>query len=206
MRKRGRPKKDAIREPAKNPQTSLMDKMEEAVMKSKGKPLIYVSSTKGTMKILYEGHHFKYTFRKGQFSMFQCCFKENNRECKVKVLSDQRYVYPYEGEHIHFMQAIDKSVTSEIIEPFVPKEEIDDIEIHENREASTVAPRNNAVHVIDQQVVTPPQFEVLHYDGAVHGEFDSSNNAADTNPKENVDEFKEKIKKRLQKALMGKKK
>uniref|UniRef100_A0A1A9VHY7 FLYWCH-type domain-containing protein n=1 Tax=Glossina austeni TaxID=7395 RepID=A0A1A9VHY7_GLOAU len=108
IRKRGRPRKTDLN----SQQPKMKDKIEECVNNHPGEPAVYASTTKGTVKLIYEGHHFRYSFRKGKYSIFQCCYKENKEECKVRVVTDHKRVYPLDGEHVHFVQATDKSVTA----------------------------------------------------------------------------------------------
>ncbi|XP_067618569.1 modifier of mdg4 [Eurosta solidaginis] len=135
------------------------------------------------MKLIYESHHFRFIFRRGQYSIFQCCFKENMQECKVRVVCDQKRVYPLDGDHIHFMQATDKSVTSVVFEP------ADDIDEETVIDEYEVQVSESAAEINDLQEYTVDQIETE--DGA---------SVADTH------DFREKIKRRLQKALLGKNK
>lgn len=104
IRTRGRPKKHEATAAVKGPKQ--IKKILEAINNYPGQPILYASTTKGTMKIVHDGHHFKYIFRKGNYSIFQCCYKENKEECNVRIVTDQKMVYPLEGEHIHFVQGI----------------------------------------------------------------------------------------------------
>lgn len=171
------------------------------------------SSHTGGVKLVYEGHLFKFSFRKAEFSVFQCCFREHGEECKVRVVCDQKNVFPFDGEHVHFMQASDKSVTSSQFTPAEgivrpepktePKVEIllqktetdmdadeetetELFEIHEIEDAELVAATPPPT-----VAVTPPPIPSA-----------TTGDEADTDP----NDFREKIKRRLQKALQSKKK
>ncbi|KAH8359344.1 hypothetical protein KR093_006118, partial [Drosophila rubida] len=212
-RKRGRPK-TKIEDPS--PKLKLLDKL-KAATKNEGasKPAVYASTTKGGVKLVYEGHLFKFSFRKAEFSVFQCCFREHGEECKVRVVCDQKNVFPFDGEHVHFMQASDKSVTSSQFTPadgtisviaeattksepkveiliqnanaetdVEPEEESEVFEIHEIEEPDTIEETPAAAEEGDN-IDSPP--------AQTAGEIDPN-------------DFREKIKRRLQKALQNKKK
>ncbi|XP_036323581.1 modifier of mdg4-like [Rhagoletis pomonella] len=180
--KRGRPPKQP------RDDRRLVDKVLAAVQQGPGEPALYASTTKGGMKLIYEGHHFRFTFRRGRYSIFQCCFKENMQECKVRVVTDQKRVFPLDGEHVHFMQATDKSVTSMTFEPAGL---FDDDDSKEQEHNAAYEEGTDSTQVNESQEFLSETNEVSTVETA-----DSS----DTN------DFREKIKRRLQKALLGKKK
>ncbi|CAD6994040.1 modifier of mdg4 [Ceratitis capitata] len=188
--KRGRrpkqPKKDE----------KLVDKVLAAVQRGHGEPALYASTTKGGMKLIYEGHHFRFTFRRGTYSIFQCCYKENMQECKVRVVTDQKRVFPLDGEHVHFMQATDRSVTSMTFEPDGQLDD-DSKELEQNDTFDEYE-----IQVTDS--VQTNQLQALEFDDSqeflTEPKDDNDAVPSDTN------DFREKIKRRLQKALLGKKK
>ncbi|XP_060650881.1 modifier of mdg4 [Drosophila nasuta] len=216
-RKRGRPK-TKIDDPS--PKLKLLDKLKAATKnESASKPAVYASTTKGGVKLVYEGHLFKFSFRKSQFSVFQCCFREHGEECKVRVVCDQKNVFPFDGEHVHFMQASDKSVTSSQFTPAdgaisvvttpAPKEEpkveilvqnpsadIDVELVPEEEEESEVF----EIHEIEESVA-------METSAAAEEEGDQNETPpAPTAGEMDPNDFREKIKRRLQKALQNKKK
>lgn len=184
--KRGRPPK------LPRDDRRLVDKVIAAVRQGPGEPALYASTTKGGMKLIYEGHHFRFTFRRGRYSIFQCCFKENMQECKVRVVTDQKRVFPLDGEHVHFMQATDRSVTSMTFEPAGL---FDDEDSQEQE-------HNNAFEEYEVTETDPVQVNESE-------EFMSETNkvsTGETADSSDTNDFREKIKRRLQKALLGKKK
>ncbi|KAH8402627.1 hypothetical protein KR215_003528, partial [Drosophila sulfurigaster] len=244
-RKRGRPK-TKIDDPS--PKLKLLDKLKAATKnESASKPAVYASTTKGKsnspalsftlsslvafpmimwhnyfiggVKLVYEGHLFKFSFRKAQFSVFQCCFREHGEECKVRVVCDQKNVFPFDGEHVHFMQASDKSVTSSqftpadgaisVVTTAAPKEEpkveilvqnpsadIDVELVPEEEEESEVF----EIHEIEESVA-------METSAAAEEEGDQNETPpAPTAGEMDPNDFREKIKRRLQKALQNKKK
>uniref|UniRef100_W8BQ28 Modifier of mdg4 n=2 Tax=Ceratitis capitata TaxID=7213 RepID=W8BQ28_CERCA len=148
------------------------------------------------MKLIYEGHHFRFTFRRGTYSIFQCCYKENMQECKVRVVTDQKRVFPLDGEHVHFMQATDRSVTSMTFEPDGQLDD-DSKELEQNDTFDEYE-----IQVTDS--VQTNQLQALEFDDSqeflTEPKDDNDAVPSDTN------DFREKIKRRLQKALLGKKK
>ncbi|XP_054726142.1 modifier of mdg4 [Anastrepha obliqua] len=152
------------------------------------------------MKLIYEGHHFRFTFRRGRYSIFQCCFKENMQECKVRVVTDQKRVFPLDGEHVHFMQATDRSVTSMTFEP---DGQLDDEEFEEQD-------RNDACEEYEIQVTDSGEAnEMQTLDLDRPEEFLTGSNEVitiDATDSSDTNDFREKIKRRLQKALLGKRK
>lgn len=210
---RGRPKKGA-QEANKQP-PKIIYKIMEAVNNNPGQPILYASTTKGTMKLVVDGHHFRYSFRKGKYTIFQCCYKENREECNVRVVTDQKLVYPLDGEHVHFIQATDKSVTSL---KFSPGTDID-LEVANEPEPTVVDEAeqqisSEAQEVLDEvtpttveNVVTQPkEINVKLEKGVSQEQMEFTNDVPATAAAEDPNEFREKIKKRLQKALLGKKK
>lgn len=201
----------------------------EAINNNPGQPILYASTTKGTMKLVVDGHHFRYSFRKGMYSIFQCCYKENKEECNVRVVTDQKLVYPLDGEHVHFIQATDKSVTSI---KFTPGQESEIEEIMDAMDASdqnrpeTAAEESDVVAesqkqqrvddsnpVFTAEVLPQPRAINVKLEKGIEQEFTSEipEEATTTPPPsatmaDDANEFREKIKKRLQKALLGKKK
>uniref|UniRef100_A0A1A9WMN5 FLYWCH-type domain-containing protein n=1 Tax=Glossina brevipalpis TaxID=37001 RepID=A0A1A9WMN5_9MUSC len=219
IRKRGRPRKTDL----VSQQPKMKDKIEECVNNHPGEPAVYASTTKGTVKLIYEGHHFRYSFRKGKYSIFQCCYKENKEECKVRVVTDHKRVYPLDGEHVHFIQATDKSVTAV---KFSTGEEnlqgMNVITMSSATGAEESEPESQHIVSLDEQF---PEFahsvEDLNPDVKVEttrsetpAEYGNVSKIEDapsvteikTPSGEDPNDFREKIKKRLQKALLGKKK
>lgn len=245
--KRGRPRKD----PTTKPNKKMIHRIMEAISNHPGEPILYASTTKGTMKLVVDGHHFRYSFRKGKYTIFQCCYKENKEECLVRVVTDQKLVYPLDGEHIHFVQATDKSVTSVkfALSGEEPKQEnvttITDLQnVQSNqtggREQNTnptlivmrygeedaersglintetsvkMSPQNQeqATANMPEYIARPietnvkveniPNQDSLEYTAELPNEQVAANSDVISS-----EEFREKIKKRLQKALLGKKK
>lgn len=182
-------------------------------------PAVYASTTKGGMKLIYQGHHFKYSYRKGQYSIFQCCYKENKEQCKVKVLSDQKRIYPYEGEHVHFVQATDKSVTDNFtFEPAALQDEEpsqqqqDDITYIELQNAADVQhvtlrlPENEAVNTESYEIYETTYLKNSPEIVEANAGDDELRNMNVVDNSDDTNDFREKIKQRLQKALMSKKK
>ncbi|XP_075153188.1 pre-mod(mdg4)-T isoform X2 [Haematobia irritans] len=191
----------------------------ESIKNNPGQPILYASTTKGTMKLVVDGHHFRYIFRKGTYSIFQCCYKENKEECSVRVVTDQKLVYPLDGEHVHFIQATDKSVTAV---KFTPGQESDAEQVesavaqvqHSTEQENIVV--DDAGPVFEDNVVPlPKDLDVKLEKGIAQDQLEFT---SETPPKintpietvtaasEDANVFREKIKKRLQKALLGKKK
>ncbi|XP_022227928.1 modifier of mdg4 [Drosophila obscura] len=222
-RKRGRPKTKVAADAA--PKLKLIDKLKEATLNvAASEQAVYASTTKGGVKLIFNGHLFKFSFRKADFSVFQCLYREHGEECKVRVVCDQKRVYPYDGEHAHFMQASDKSclpsqfipgeggaIASSVkdkggkvellIRKSKPKEDEDEQEEFE-------------IHEIDDiEIDELPQVETGEQETASAA---SPDTADDKNSglvltlvkSEDVDptDFREKIKRRLQRALQNKKK
>ncbi|XP_037808008.1 modifier of mdg4 [Lucilia sericata] len=196
----------------------IVGKITEAINNHQGQPILYASTTKGTMKLVVDGHHFRYSFRKGKYTIFQCCYKENKEECLVRVVTDQKLVYPLDGEHIHFVQATDKSVTSVKFTPgeepepeFVTITDVQHIEAPVQSEQEHVT--LNIGDLIPQPIQSnvklenAPSQETLEFSSELSSEKSPEvTKSKEVTPAEDPNEFREKIKKRLQKALLGKKK
>ncbi|XP_073819462.1 pre-mod(mdg4)-T [Musca autumnalis] len=188
----------------------------EAVKNNPGQPILYASTTKGTMKLEYDGHHFRYSFRKGKYTIFQCCYKESMQECNVRVVTDQKLVYPLDGEHVHFIQATDKSVTSVKFSPGVDTEaentnEVENATAEEEQtttvELQDVVLEESTTPVYIENIVTQPKkMNVKLEKGVNQDQMEFTSETPATAATEDPNEFREKIKKRLQKALLGKKK
>lgn len=205
----------------------IIHKIMAAVNNHPGEPILYASTTKGTVKLVVDGHHFRYSFRKGKYTIFQCCYKEGKEECTVRVVTDQKRVFPLDGEHVHFMQATDKSVTSVKFAPGEDSEEaerqeflIDDAvsspkiceevqnvykddspTVDEDDDVCVVLPEKVN---IKQEANTSQEIIPIKADSPQVGSIVTL--PTSTMSAEESNEFREKIKKRLQKALLGKKK
>ncbi|KAH8407975.1 hypothetical protein KR222_006303, partial [Zaprionus bogoriensis] len=224
-RKRGRPK---TKVEDTSPKLKLLDKLKAASRnKAASKPAVYASTTKGGVKLVYEGHLFKFSFRKAEFSVFQCCFREHGEECKVRVVCDQKNVFPFDGEHVHFMQASDKSVTSSQFTPAEgivrsepktePKVEILIQKSEANADADANAEEETEaeffeIHEIEESDLaagdaTPPAaVSVTPIPVATTADEADNGDAAAGAGEIDPNDFREKIKRRLQKALQSKKK
>ncbi|ALC45336.1 pre-mod-mdg4--T, partial [Drosophila busckii] len=205
-RKRGRPK---TKIPDGLPKLKLVEKLREATKNTEAsKPVVYASTTKGGVKLVYMGHLFKFSFRKDNFSVFQCCFREHGDQCKVRVVCDQKNVFPFDGEHIHFMSAIDKSVTSSqfmpggegvVIAPKVePKNE--EAEMLKNTDSDEETELIEIQELEEADAAEAADAASAEEDGEVTAETVISRDDVDPN------DFREKIKQRLQRALQNKKK
>ncbi|KAH8264632.1 hypothetical protein KR038_011149, partial [Drosophila bunnanda] len=207
-RKRGRPRtkvEDAT------PKPKLLDKLRAATEnEANSEPAVYASTTKGGVKLIFDGHLFKFSFRKADFSVFQCCYREHGEECKVRVVCDQKRVFPYDGEHMHFMQASDKSC---LPSQFMPGESGAIATMDTSRDRKPMI-RNKAKLEESEPEIEPEEeieeFEIqeideLELDEPAAGAEEKSpakEPAAEVDP----NDFREKIKRRLQKALQNKKK
>lgn len=184
---------------------SAKEKLEELyaqALQRSSVPAMYVSTTRGSMKLNYEGHHFFFKYKRGPYTLFNCCFKENGEQCKVRVIVFNQRVYHLDGEHVHFRQAVDKSATSVAFE-------VDTVEDggESNKDADAVAQEvfNNletdestSLHAAQKQPI-----KILNSQ-AVAKPLKSSPSSV---KQEQIDpeDFKEKIKRRLQNALLKKK-
>lgn len=226
--KKGRPRKYPLNSPPKT--VKISNKIAEAINNNPGQPILYASTTKGTMKLVVDGHHFRYSFRKGKYTIFQCCYKENKEECLVRVVTDQKLVYPLDGEHIHFVQATDKSVTSVKFSPAEESEaETEYVTIAEAQEVvrsesqqDTQLDQTTTTVFVEQTMPQPLVTNVIKIEKAsaqeclgftsevINTSLVEENKPPEaktvTASTEDANEFREKIKKRLQKALLGKKK
>ena len=204
--------------------------MVETVLRNRGTPLEYVASTRGVMKIWFEGHHFKFLFRQGQYSLFQCIFKEKQEVCKVKIVSDQRFVYPYEGEHIHFMKALDKCTTGTTPRYYVEESTIDNNEPQQQMEyfqittasdatvataltlndQSTTIDKKNKARILNQEIVFSNKvFEIVTTEGDIEANEEyiaETETAVVEEDVGDIEDFRDQIRRRLQKALIKKKK
>ncbi|EDW16955.2 uncharacterized protein Dmoj_GI21945, partial [Drosophila mojavensis] len=209
-RKRGRPK---TKVDDAQPKLKLLDKLKAATEnQAASRPAVYASTTKGGVKLVYEGHLFKFSFRKAEFSVFQCCFREHGEECKVRVVCDQKNVFPFDGEHVHFMQASDKSVTSSqfmpgegIVKPAEPKPEA---KVEILLQKSTANDENVDEEEEEGEVFEIHEIEEAELSEAAADGGTEENSTAKPAQTEEVDptDFRERIKRRLQKALQNKKK
>ncbi|XP_037945156.1 modifier of mdg4-like [Teleopsis dalmanni] len=186
-----------------------MEKIHATIRENKPSRPVYASTTKGGMKLIYDGHHFRYSFRKGQYSIFQCCYKENKEECKVRVVSDQKRVYPLDGEHVHYMLATDKSVTSVMFEPDLNNDgekeakpsHLDLIQSksdeHETNVANTSVKVHNLSNVLEIEIPLNNEKESKEFI-----KINSQEEQSHFTDAENPVDFREKLKKRLQKVLL----
>ncbi|KAH8369277.1 hypothetical protein KR009_006146, partial [Drosophila setifemur] len=209
-RKRGRPKtKTAENAP---PKPKLLDKLRMATEnRAASEPAVYASTTKGGVKLMFNGHLFRFSFRKADYSVFQCCYREHGEECKVRVVCDQKRVFPYDGEHAHFMQASDKSC---LPSQFMPGESgvvsSMDTSGKDSKVGLLIKNTTKLEKVDKEEEEEAEEFELQEIDEI---ELDEP---ADTPEKEepaketlqevDPNDFREKIKRRLQKALQNKKK
>ncbi|XP_064550629.1 modifier of mdg4 [Drosophila montana] len=210
-RKRGRPR---TKVDDAQPKLKLLDKLKAATENEvASRPAVYASTTKGGVKLVYEGHLFKFSFRKAEFSVFQCCFREHGEECKVRVVCDQKNVFPFDGEHVHFMQASDKSVTSS---QFMPGESAVSVEPKPEPKVEIVLQKSVAkADAEDEEEEDGEVFEIHEIEEADANESTGTETAAGEEENSNIkptgeeidpNDFREKIKRRLQKALQNKKK
>ena len=227
--KKGRPRKYPLSSPPKT--VKISNKIAEAINNNPGRPILYASTTKGTMKLVVDGHHFRYSFRKGKYTIFQCCYKENKEECLVRVVTDQKLVYPLDGEHIHFVQATDKSVTSVKFSPaedseaepeYVTTADTQEV-VRSEPEPDNQLDQATTTVFVEQTMPQPLVTNVIKIEKATAqecleftSELVNTTSLADDNKSseaktvteltDDANEFREKIKKRLQRALLGKKK
>ncbi|XP_068152494.1 modifier of mdg4, partial [Drosophila tropicalis] len=233
-RKRGRPK-TKLPENAAAPKPKLIDKLRAATQnKAASEPAVYASTTKGGVKLYFDGHLFRFSFRKADFSVFQCCYREHGEECKVRVVCDQKRVFPYDGEHAHFMQASDKSC---LPSQFMPGESgaIAAMEKNKGQKVEFVVqqdskakeePNNDSnddaedgeetefelheIEDVDVDVEQTSEKSFLQDIGKIAPEEDNNTTSLSADApvvdEVNPNDFREKIKRRLQRALQNKKK
>lgn len=177
--------------------------------------VVYASTTKGGMKVFYNGHYFKYVFKRYDCGVFQCCYKEYNDQCSVRIIVNRNLVYPLDGVHNHFNQATDKSVTSVLIEAGETEAPYE----NEKAQFKTISQivnldENNEFMVMEVMEVKKkrdPSSSVPSENISIEEIEDSktpqrASTEENVLPKVNADDLREKIKKRLQMALMKKKK
>lgn len=185
------------------------EKLEELyaeAMRKSSVPAMYVSTTRGSMKLNYEGHHFYFKYKRGPYTLFNCCFKENGEECKVRVIVCNQRVYHLDGEHVHFRQAVDKSATSVAFEVDTVE---DCSEENKAKEADEIAQEIFNDLVKDDELATSIQssakqpIKILNSQAVAKPLKPSPQGVK----QEQMDpeDFKEKIKRRLQNALLKKK-
>ncbi|KAH8340626.1 hypothetical protein KR059_002936, partial [Drosophila kikkawai] len=209
-RKRGRPKtkvEDAT------PKPKLLDKLRAATKnEANSEPAVYASTTKGGVKLIFDGHLFKFSFRKADYSVFQCCYREHGEECKVRVVCDQKRVFPYDGEHMHFMQASDKSC---LPSQFMPGESGAIASMDNTRDRKPMIKSKTKLDDTEPEPEPEPEEEVEEFEIQEIDELELEESTAGAEEKLPVKEpaaevdpndFREKIKRRLQKALQNKKK
>uniref|UniRef100_Q86B87-22 Isoform mod1.9 of Modifier of mdg4 n=1 Tax=Drosophila melanogaster TaxID=7227 RepID=Q86B87-22 len=160
---------------------------------------VYASTTKGGVKLIFNGHLFKFSFRKADYSVFQCCYREHGEECKVRVVCDQKRVFPYEGEHVHFMQASDKSC---LPSQFMPGESGVISSLSPSKEL-LMKNTTKLEEADDKEDEDFEEFEIQEIDEI---ELDEPEKTPAKEEEVDPNDFREKIKRRLQKALQNKKK
>lgn len=135
----------------------------------------------------------------------------------MRVVCDQKNVFPFDGEHVHFMQASDKSVTSS---QFTPAEGIINTEAKPEPKVEILLEKSEA-EADGEEETDPELFEIHEIElGAdanappvavtpsIPAIADEADNGSETTPAGEIDpnDFREKIKRRLQRALQSKKK
>ncbi|XP_052834776.1 modifier of mdg4, partial [Drosophila gunungcola] len=202
-RKRGRPK---TKVEDLTPKPKLLDKLHAATLNEEAsEPAVYASTTKGGVKLIFNGHLFKFSFRKADYSVFQCCYREHGDECKVRVVCDQKRVFPYDGEHVHFMQASDKSCLpsqfmpgdSGAISSLSPNK---DTKVEQLIKTTTKLESSDAKEDEDFEEFEIQEIDEIELDEPLPDKLPAKEEEVDPN------DFREKIKRRLQKALQNKKK
>nr|AAA82988.1 mod2.2 [Drosophila melanogaster] len=196
-RKRGRPK---TKVEDQTPKPKLLEKLQAATLNEEAsEPAVYASTTKGGVKLIFNGHLFKFSFRKADYSVFQCCYREHGEECKVRVVCDQKRVFPYEGEHVHFMQASDKSC---LPSQFMPGESGVISSLSPSKEL-LMKNTTKLEEADDKEDEDFEEFEIQEIDEI---ELDEPEKTPAKEEEVDPNDFREKIKRRLQKALQNKKK
>ncbi|XP_036675001.3 modifier of mdg4 [Drosophila suzukii] len=203
-RKRGRPK---TKVEDLTPKPKLLDKLQAATLNEEAsEPAVYASTTKGGVKLIFNGHLFKFSFRKADYSVFQCCYREHGEECKVRVVCDQKRVFPYEGEHVHFMQASDKSC---LPSQFMPGDSGAISTMSSNKDTKVELLIKNTTKLEDSDAKEDEDFEEFEIQEIDEIELDEplpEKTASKEEEQVDPNDFREKIKRRLQKALQSKKK
>ncbi|XP_016992109.1 modifier of mdg4, partial [Drosophila rhopaloa] len=202
-RKRGRPK---TKVEDLTPKPKLLDKLHAATLNEEAsEPAVYASTTKGGVKLIFNGHLFKFSFRKADYSVFQCCYREHGDECKVRVVCDQKRVFPYDGEHVHFMQASDKSC---LPSQFMPGDSGAISSLTPNKDTKVEVLIKNTTKLEGSDAKEEEDFEEFEIQEIDEIELDEPIPEKPAVKEEEVDpnDFREKIKRRLQKALQNKKK
>lgn len=199
-RKRGRPK---TKVEDQTPKPKLLEKLQAATLNEEAsEPAVYASTTKGGVKLIFNGHLFKFSFRKADYSVFQCCYREHGEECKVRVVCDQKRVFPYEGEHVHFMQASDKSC---LPSQFMPGESGVISSLSPSKEL-LMKNTTKLEEADDKEDEDFEEFEIQEIDEIDEIELDEPEKTPAKEEEVDPNDFREKIKRRLQKALQNKKK
>ncbi|KAH8357152.1 hypothetical protein KR084_004459, partial [Drosophila pseudotakahashii] len=203
-RKRGRPK-TKVEDLA--PKPKLLDKLHAATLNEEAsEPAVYASTTKGGVKLIFNGHLFKFSFRKNDYSVFQCCYREHGETCKVRVVCDQKRVFPYDGEHVHFMQASDKSC---LPSQFMPGESGAISTMTTSKDTKVELLIKNTTKLEESEAKEDEDFEEFEIQEIDEIELDEPLAEKEVPAKEeevDPNDFREKIKRRLQKALQSKKK
>ncbi|XP_039493963.2 modifier of mdg4, partial [Drosophila santomea] len=200
-RKRGRPK---TKVEDQTPKPKLLEKLQAATLNEEAsEPAVYASTTKGGVKLIFNGHLFKFSFRKADYSVFQCCYREHGEECKVRVVCDQKRVFPYEGEHVHFMQASDKSC---LPSQFMPGESGVISSLSPSKDTKVELLIKNTTKLEDAGDKEDEDFEEFEIQEIDEIELDEPEKTPAKEEEVDPNDFREKIKRRLQKALQNKKK
>lgn len=130
----------------------------------------------------------------------------------MRVVCDQKNVFPFDGEHVHFMQASDKSVTSSQFMPgegiVKPAESKPEPKVEILIQKSTVSEENAEEEEEEGEVFEIHAIEEAELSEAAPDGGTEENSSAKPVQAEEVDptDFRERIKRRLQKALQNKKK
>ncbi|XP_055385211.1 modifier of mdg4 [Condylostylus longicornis] len=94
---------------------TIKDQIQDA-LKGESYQVVFISSTKGAMKLAFKGHHYKYSFKRNNLSIYQCSYIQNDEngkqaQCKAKVVVRNERAYEIDQEHCHVDLAFDKSTT-----------------------------------------------------------------------------------------------
>lgn len=123
----------------------------------------------------------------------------------MRVVCDQKRVFPYDGEHMHFMQASDKSC---LPSQFMPGESGAISSVDTSRDRNSMMRSTKLEETEPEPEEEIEEFEIQEIDELELDELSAAEEKVPVKEAAEVDpnDFREKIKRRLQKALQNKKK
>ncbi|KAM7361980.1 uncharacterized protein ACRADG_012846 [Cochliomyia hominivorax] len=177
---------DALRTKSSQQQLVAINSILSAIDKQPGKP--YATNIEEPQKIIFSDHNFYYKYKTEKYNIFHCCYDNGKSKCPAKVVTYNYLGYYIDDKHSHKIETKNKNVTTNHIKIEDPSVRKTDFNLNDNNSVKDF----KKIHIKEEKCT---QDEFLEITDAIPDK---------VNVIEDPKEFREKIKKRLEKRLSRK--